>query len=922
MKKVFIFIIITILFWGLWSHTNLVATDWRYWFPEELKDGFFFPYLWRNTLGAEGLGQRVFSTIWLWPMTFFFSLGAKLGFSFPSLSRILAIIPIIVVAIYSIDSLLAFLKVKKFARTVAIFLYILNTYFLLLIDGGQLFIAYSYALFPLVCKLFLQALKDKKITSDIKFTLSFLLLTIFDIRISFLFFVFALFRSFYALSTKTVEKKAFSKHLLQLFFLSSISFVGIHAFWILPGIKYLLFNSTFDTLSNSNLVDFNLVNIKHAFLLQQPHWYENIFGVVNSANKFFLLLPALAFAAVFVKKRKKEIWFFVFFALFAIFLAKGTNQPLGEVYTFFYEKLPGFSFFRDSSKFFVLICLSYSLLIAFLFGSITKGKKVINILVYTFVVYLLVLASPVYLDKMTGLFSQPSFENEHFRVAGVIKKDEDFSRSLWIPEQKPLSFSSIMHPAVSAFYLASYRPFTTGTVGRYESQNFLREHPLMGQILEIAGVKYLAYTYPDTKRQKVQRDNIDYYHTFLAQLEKKDWVKVSLLDPPVAVLETKSHADHFFVASNRWTVIGSDLIYWDLADIYGFGLRDNVFVFAEDGQNKIFPDRLREENIFLYKKNKEDLAVNLLPEKNLFFPAQILKREPSENPSKWWKRDSADFVWWRDFLQTKYSIDNTDFDYGGGWAVAEGQKQIQLKSPNFVQGKMLIVRVMESSVGGNISFYQDSDKIGELNTRLTDAPKANIALTGKTADENKTFTYNEARVRWMVVGELFSDQALTIKTDGQINVVNALLTVDGYKWQETEDLADRLIKSGQAVIWEDLSSSEKSTKLSTEKSQKPQVKYRRISPTHYKVEVKASNSSNTLVFSEKYDPLWEISCVKKECGLSNKKPMAVYSLFNGFEVKGGEYDIYFTPQKYVLPGLAVSGLTLLVLVGFLLKYRK
>ncbi|MBU0569759.1 hypothetical protein KKB40_03180, partial [Patescibacteria group bacterium] len=60
---------------------------------------------------------------------------------------------------------------------------------------------------------------------------------------------------------------------------------------------------------------------------------------------------------------------------------------------------------------------------------------------------------------------------------------------------------------------------------------------------------------------------------------------------------------------------------------------------------------------------------------------------------------------------------------------------------------------------------------------------------------------------------------------------------------------------------------------------------------------------------------------KESCEIQNSYPL--YSLINGFTIeKDGEYDIYFFPQRYVLPGLLVSGASLVLVTFILLSLRK
>ena len=57
-----------------------------------------------------------------------------------------------------------------------------------------------------------------------------------------------------------------------------------------------------------------------------------------------------------------------------------------------------------------------------------------------------------------------------------------------------------------------------------------------------------------------------------------------------------------------------------------------------------------------------------------------------------------------------------------------------------------------------------------------------------------------------------------------------------------------------------------------------------------------------LIFSQNFDNNWK---------LDGKSPFPVYSLLNGYSIdKDGVYELTFEPQKYILPGLVISALTL------------
>ena len=153
--------------------------------------------------------------------------------------------------------------------------------------------------------------------------------------------------------------------------------MGLHAFWLLPtlvthGSAISEFGAIY-TSSNS-IAFFSFAKFEDAFGLLHPNWPENIFGLTHFMRPEFLLLPFLAFSSLlFVAKENKKNTYVLFFALLALlgaFLAKGVNDPFGGVYLWFFDHVPGFIMFRDPTKWYLLIVLSYSVLIPYTVGKV------------------------------------------------------------------------------------------------------------------------------------------------------------------------------------------------------------------------------------------------------------------------------------------------------------------------------------------------------------------------------------------------------------------------------------------------------------------------------------------------------------------------------------------------------------------------
>lgn len=868
-KKIIIIYIFVTLAVLLFLPGIRVAHDFPYVYPDVVLQGLSLPQVWSDN--ANGLGQSTILTLWSWPIGVLYGTGTYIGIEFSALAKLFGIVPAFVVGVLGINYFLKSYGFSPKARWIPGVFYLTNTYFLLLIDGGQLAVALAFSWFPLAYTLF------EKSPKRVLAALSVVVLGFFDIRFL---YILAILIGLRVLYLRKLPREWVVKGLLVLLF-----FLLLNIYWILPAL-FERQNLNMPIVNGVNQASWlSFTNIGHALLILQPHWWSNQFGIVTPLRPEFYILTFLAFFALFVKSKNKDVNFWFLVAVVAAFLVKGTNPPFEKVYSLFFTYIPGFSLFRDSTKFFFILVLAYTFLIGITTQYLIKKKYIFRAVVALFVIYVFSLMLPFLKGNMNGILSQPPNQNLFMQTSQYFSTDNSFSRILWLPSRPLLGYGSIKHPLVEGFNLAMLRPFAAGTVGTYESLNFIREMPLMGQLFDVAGIGYVAYPYPDPRREPLNNDQNEYYFTFFNQLKSLPWTGQLISDYPVPVIKTNTNQDRFFIADNTYFVVGSDRMYWDLADKKNFGLADNALIFAEE-----FPGILKETikfpnaKVVNYHKNPLDAQMALVDGDKFVFPAKQLNFEPDS--SGWWKRETPDLVWWKNFLQQKYNIFNLDFDYGGGWAVAEGNLELVIKDEQFVSGETLYARVMESSGGGTVSFYQDGNLIGSIDTKVEKPNKVQEKLTGYKEIPDQAFEYDGANVRWFELGNLQNDSPVKIVTSGDINVINALASIN------KSDLVEIDYQK-----FEDVDFSGKSN---------AKISYTRIAPTHYKIKIAGLESPSTLVFSETFDPFWE---------LNGQKSTKVYSFLNGFYIeKDGEYDLYFEPQKYVLPGLFISLITLGVVI--------
>lgn len=880
LQSVLVFIYIFIVFIPFFNLRPHVANDYLFATSDNLKNSFNLPYAW-NSSGSNGLGEYAIPTLWGWPIDLSYGILGSLGLTFPLVERLLGVAAPVLIGLLGIRKLLNYFGINGWASTFAELFFISNPYFLLLIDGGQLSLALAYALLPLVFFLYRKTVEIFKLKKIIQFILALLLLSIADFRIIFMLAVLIIVNTILETITlkRIIDFKVIFKQRLLLAIISGLFLGGFHSYWILPGVKDRL-PSLPATYQDPSQVDFlSLSDLGHAIFTVSPHWFSNTFGRVEVVPYLFFLIPILVFIAPILKK---NVWiaYWLSIAIMGIFLSKGSNPPFPGVYKWLFVTIPGFSLFRDPVKFFFLISISYTLLMAFSLNTITTwlkskpsfSKLTSQIIGTIFCLYLILLVSPTFLGKMTGLFSDPFLLNNYLKSFVVFQKDFNYSGILWVPSRPSMSFSSSLHPVFESARLLKLRPFSIAQVGTYESDNFLREGGFIGELLNITGIGYIVYPPLDPRRDDMSSDNVKYHQTFFNQLKSKPWVKEDLSSEGIPILKLQANQPQLFALPNVWMVVGSAQIYNESTKSADLKLTNNGLIFAEE-----FPELASQilkypfVKIVLYQKDMIDLAATLIPQNNFIYPANFLENSP--NQTGWWKRGTGDLINWRDFLQTKYGVDNLDFDYQAGWAISEGSNEIKIPG-NFKQGDTLLIRAMESSRSGSLKFIQDGKLVGSIQTK------------------NKT-----NGVRWFNVGNLFSSHQIQVESSGDINAVNILATLDSKAWvmyqAKANGLQNQIVNfyPNQVLF------------------SKPEISFVKVNPTLYQIHINNVGKGALLVLSQSYDKLWE---------LSNDQPVPVYSILNGYLVtKDGDYLLNYKAQDDVYIGLTISFATLVILFAML-----
>lgn len=836
----------------------LVWGDAPYFYPENLKELFNIPYIW--DIRNANFGSPQFLTLWLYTSTFLLGLLHKIfGFNNEIAIRLVFYIPFFICGSLGIFLLLKRFNFSNLAKAFGMLFYILNTYSLVLIDGGQIGVMLSYGLFPLVFVSFLKFL-DKNLLKFFSLTFIghfFIFNT--DLRIALILLVFEMIWATFLMKAKKV------KNILKM---STIYFLvlGFCSFWILPFLEGLRKSGTVINLEPSNFI-----RLYHSFYLFQPHFPNNDFGNLNRTPVYFIFIPLLLFLGLLRKSRfiLKLAFLFLLFA----FLSKGSSSFLGAIYNIFVNNIPLGSAFRDSSKFYIPAMLVASILLANTTDVIKNTFKRYKFL-WTGIIYLTLILTiyPALTGNLSGVLGKKPDTSGFYEIFRLIKNENFSIRTLWFSERPPLGFSDWNHPAVSANLLFKERPFASMIDGEYDLFGFLHNKNI-SDWYELLGIKYIFYP-PNTREKSLTNKEWLERRQFEDFASKIPNVKKINLPIDFPVYETVNPIPKIFAQEKILFVVGGDDVYKNLFMLNNFALEKNGLIFLESC--KFDP-----EMIFTLKP--ESFGLVITKDKNDLYLSYFCRDfiSPSDSKIKEWSvNDTGKYLNWKAQLLER-GIRNYDYDFNEGiaYSTQEGEKlRFDLKISER-QNYYLPIRFLTATQSSGL--------------------KVNFA-----GDEQILKSENGNKLQWELIGPVdlkSGNYELTITNLGGLGAVNTLGLIPESSFENKKNQINEKLKTLTVFDIKQVDQLEEFLK-----GQLIPADYWQTNPAEYQVRI--PKGANWLVFSERYDDSWLL-----QSHPFSRQPLPFYSMINGYyvgDISYGNLDkIYYTPQRFVNIGLLISLLT-------------
>ena len=561
-------ILISLLIFKSWFLSPIIASgDFWYYFSSMLQNYSFYPLSWYSIVGTGLGGQGIVyqNPVMVFSIPLYFADFFNLNWSF--VNKLFFYFPFIIVSFLSSSFLIKKILPKSNFWILTPLIFTFNTYILMVVGGGQILIGLSYAITPLVLYSFIKLIESynqNKSNISLLVVLASLLLfiqTVLDLRIA---FVTSVALCTYLLISVFL-KFNFKKIIL---FLLPFGFLALlSAYWLIPVIIFGIdpIKQLGTDYRSVDIVKFlSFAKLENSIGLFHPYWPENIFGKIGFMKPEFLLLPILAFSSLlFIKKDKtiaKYILFFALIGLLGIFLGKGASEPFDGMYIWLFDNVPGFQLFRDSFKWYVLIAISYSILIpltvnevyellkhkskftifSFQFTINSKIFNFSNLFILILLCYFLFLLKPAILGQLNGTFQKRDVLGEYAQLDKYLSQDNTFFRTLWIPNTMLFGHYTNSHPQISGRDF--FREYSHNELlSKFSSES-------VQKTLDFASVKYVIVP-ADTENEiylTERKPDEKKYLSVVNKLDEISWLQKDKQLGKIIVYKTKSNKDHFW----------------------------------------------------------------------------------------------------------------------------------------------------------------------------------------------------------------------------------------------------------------------------------------------------------------------------------------------------------------------------------------
>jgi len=693
-------LVLILVYRGWFSRGPLTYGDWGYHSHLMLTHYFNIPFVWEP---AISLGKANLDSIYFMPQHFLWGLLAELHFSYALSERLIWFLPSVLIAVLSSYYLGKTVFRDRQAACITAATFTLSTYFLRITTQGSVAIGTSIALTPLVLALLLRAARERGLRYPVLAGLALWLQGSYDLRFCYLTILIAVAGwSLLAIGSVRRGHEGLREAVRRggYLALAFAIFVGASFYWIIPNFM----SAGFQPPSNYGqawwIPILSFGKLVHGLTMYDPGWPALTFTRLanrgaNPVNPFFVLFPIIGFSAAFLALRgiKKDLYKAKValagsaFVIVGAFLAKGSNNPLGGVYLWLFDHLPGFKLFRDPNKMFLFIILGYSILFglaAIVTGEwlrerfraktwqseLAKGVPALLILIV-----LCLLALPALSGHLGGInsASRPVKVPEGYKkLDRQLEGDRDFYRTLWYPDVQRFATKGPAHPAVSAKDLFSGN---LAPLALTEQPMTAIANPLMPGLLDAMAVRRIIVPEDaDVLDFRLYRGEFRWESPIIKKRSQGlvaavPGNKKALSVGGSKVYIRKDGKGHVFVPEMSVGILGDWGTALEVNGAPGLDLNQDAYFLSEEAETATpaFGKRFPADALVSSKPTALDVTMPFVNKKHL---VPVSGSIPAGSESGWISLSSADFVPTATALVHSKDFDDRSLDYGLGGALS------------------------------------------------------------------------------------------------------------------------------------------------------------------------------------------------------------------------------------------------------------
>jgi hypothetical protein len=566
--------LLSIFVYHIWIFSSTIFTygDWWYFSNDSLtsvREAYFNLWISDFNLGRVSLsiGQSL-----SWGAYGF--LIQHIGGNYQSALKIVHLFPIIIFTPLGIFFLLKKYIKSNVARLIGVISYTFNTYFLIL-QTGHLTLMVAYSFLPLILSFFIDALRKRSIFYGINTALVLSVASAYEPRAAYI-ILFILFLYFiYYLFTELRSLQNYVSIIFHAGF-PVLLFVLLNLYWIIG----LAFTGSIseNELFSRTLFGNEFLNILYAITAFHPFWTGNqpsIF-ILENIPLYQWLIPIGAILGAYLNRKNSFAMFAFLLGLIGILLTKQSSMPFQDLYLWLYLHVPGFNAYREASKFFSIIVLSYSILLAFLTEYVVSNKIKSNTIasfayIFISVIFAIFLLNtkPLISGSIKTMFSERNIPPDYLFLNKLLSSENQYSRTLWVPTISRWGLITVNHPVLSLIETmnSDWLKYTVqknnGEKTEGELMLLFLKSDQFKTLVSDSTIKYIIVPLQD----KTNEDNFFQYYfksrkDYINTLDSLDYLqKKHVGQSNIIIYENTNFLDHIHLSSSSATsTIHSDLV--------------------------------------------------------------------------------------------------------------------------------------------------------------------------------------------------------------------------------------------------------------------------------------------------------------------------------------------------------------------------